>query len=75
MAIGITSNPKVAGSGPAVVIRWCGCVLRQRTLSTLSKSTQLQLGTGLYRGDGLMSHPGEVNDIRLRNISEIRDKH
>lgn len=33
------------------------------------------MGTVLNRGDGLMSHQGEVNDTHPLNTSEILDKH
>lgn len=46
-----------------------------KNLSTLSKFTQTAIGYRLYRGDGLMSHPGEANDTCLLNTSEIIDKH
>lgn len=54
------------------------CALRQGTLSILSQSTQLKLGTGLYwelTYDRLVSNTGRVNDSQPRSTTEIGDMH
>lgn len=56
------------------------CASRQGTLSTLSQSNQLKLGTNIswelhVTCDGLMTNPGKVNDSHQLSTTETGDKH
>lgn len=62
------SNPNVIGQTPLWSLDVMFCALRQGTLSTLSQSTHLKLGTSICWGltfDRLVSHPGPGESMTL----------